>query len=401
MDIMKNKEIEGVTIIGGGAAGLMAAIAAARRGTRVTILEKNPRVGKKILATGNGRCNYTNMDIDISRYHGMNPKFALSALKSFDNQMTIQFFRDLGIYPRAEGMGKIYPRSNQASSILDVLRFEIHSLGVETRCDTEIVDIKSHNGYFKVLDKGGNTYSAKKIIIAPGGKAAPSLGANGGGYPLAKKLGHKIVEPFPSLTKLKLKSNFLKQLQGIKIEGTAEILRDNKSIAREKGEILFTNYGVSGPPILQLSRRAGELLRSGHQPILKIIVVDDMNEEELREHIVHRLEQQAPKPSDLFLVGFLNKQLARAVLKASGIENIKKTAGQINSEERHRLIKLLQNWSFAVTDLLPWSQAHVTAGGVDTSKVNPQTMESEITPGLYFAGEILDIDGDSGGFNLQ
>ncbi len=398
MNQNKNKHI---IIIGGGAAGLMAGIIAARNNVSVTILEKNPRVGKKILATGNGRCNYTNIDIDISRYHGRNAKFALGALKRFDNQRTIDFFSDLGIHPKIEGPGKVYPRSLQASAVLDVLRYELENRGVRTLCNTEVVEIEPSGGSFRVFGKEGNMFEATHVIIAPGGKAAPNLGSDGSGYILAENMGHKTVNPFPSLTKIKLKGDFLKQLAGVKIESSAEVLLDNESIAIEKGEILFTNYGVSGPPILQLSRHAGELLLQGKKPILKIILIDDMTEAELNKYISCRLMGQSQKPLDFSFIGFLNKQLTGVILKQTGIMDIHKPAKLLTPEEHHNIIKILQNWTFEITGLLPWSQAQATAGGVDVGQINPGTMESKIISGLFFAGEVLDIDGDSGGFNLQ
>lgn len=390
-----------ILIIGGGAAGLMAAITAARQKAKVTLLERLPRVGKKLLATGNGRCNYTNTDLDISRYHGSNPKFAQGILSRFGTEHTLAFFSELGIVPRVEQKGKVFPRSGQAGSILDVLRYEAEQLGVETLCDVEVSAIEPVRKGFQVTTVTGNKYSGDKVILSTGGRAASNLGSNGSGFALAQALGHKIIPPFPALVQLKLKADFLKQLAGIKVEGAAHILEEGKTLASDSGEILFTTYGVSGPPILQISRAAGEMLQRGEIPWLRLNITPDLSQERLTTLLTERLRTQAEKSLDFSMVGFLNKQLAPVVIKAAGITDIKKPAGQITSRERTHLLTILQDWRFEVTGTLPWSQAQVTAGGIDTAGIDPQTLESLIVPGLYFAGEVIDIDGDSGGFNLQ
>ncbi|HHX94230.1 MAG TPA: NAD(P)/FAD-dependent oxidoreductase [Clostridia bacterium] len=390
-----------IIIIGGGAAGLTAAVAAARQGAAVTVLERLSRVGKKLLATGNGRCNYTNMDLDISRYHGKQPKFAMGILRRFDNRAAIEFFRDMGITPMVKEKGKVFPRSGQAGSVLDVLRYEAERLGVETIVEAEVSAVERTGAGFRITTASGDHFTAQSVILAAGGKASPNLGSNGSGYDLAESLGHSIVSPFPALTKLKLKADFLKQLSGIKVEGNAEIIYHGKTLAGDSGEILFTNYGVSGPPILQISRAASQKLQEGKTPQLKINLVPELTREELKQLLVERLETQSHKPLDFSFVGFMNKQLAPVVIKASGIADIKKPAGQVTAQEREKLLSIFQDWRFEISGTLPLSQAQVTAGGVDTGEIDSKTMESKLVPGLYFAGEIVDIDGDSGGFNLQ
>lgn len=390
-----------IIVIGGGAAGLTAAVAAARYGAGVLVLERLSRVGKKLLATGNGRCNYTNVDLDISRYHGARPQFALGVLNSFDSKAAIEFFHGLGITPVVEEQGKVFPRSGQAGSLLDVLRYELEGLGVEAVCDEDVTSIETTSGGFRINTASGKRYSTDKVILAAGGKASPNLGSDGSGFTLAQGLGHSIITPFPALVKLKLKGDFLKRLAGIKVLGTAEILFKGKNLAVGSGEILFTTYGVSGPPILQISRKAAEKLQEGKIPQLKLNLVDHMEKEEIETFISQRLKAQSRKQLDFSFVGFMNKQLAPVVIKAAGIDNIKKPAGQVTPREREQLINTLQDWRFDITGTLPFSQAQVTAGGVDTREIHPKTMESKLVPGLYFAGEIVDIDGDSGGFNLQ
>lgn len=390
-----------IAIVGGGAAGLIAAIAASYNGARVTILERMDRVGKKILATGNGRCNLSNADLDISRYHGSKPRFAYGALGRFDFYKTMEFFEKLGIAWRVEKGGKVYPLSNQANSVLDVMRHELEVLGVETICQAEVSQITGSNGKFTLHLSDGRKIKAHRVIITTGGKAAPNLGSNGSGYELARKLGHSIIKPMPALVQLKLAAGFLKQISGIKLDGTAEVIVDGKTVARATGEILFADYGISGPPILSLSRKAGEHLNKGQKVYLRVILVDYKSREELQSFLEDRLAQQANKELDFSFVGFINKRLVPVLLREAGIDDIKKKAGQVTARERESILNILQDWRLEVTGTRAWPSAQVTAGGVDVKDVNPKTMESKLKPGVYFAGEVLDIDGDCGGFNLQ
>ncbi|SFR09767.1 hypothetical protein SAMN05660706_11954 [Desulfoscipio geothermicus DSM 3669] len=390
-----------IAVVGGGAAGLTAAVAARYNGAEVTVLERMNRVGKKILATGNGRCNLSNTDLSINHYYGKNPKFAYGALSRFDFYKTMAFFEKLGIAWKVESGGKVYPVSNQASSVLDVMRHELEALGVETRCEAGVRDITRKNGRFILHLENGGIFKAERVIIATGGKAAPNLGSNGSGYALAEKFGHSIVEPFPALVQLKLAADFLKQIAGIKFDYEAEIMADKKSLARAAGEILFTNYGISGPPILALSRTAGEFLHRGEKVTLKLNIINYMSPDELEAFLLNRLRQQAHKPLAFSFVGFIHKRLVPVLLKEAGIEDINKPAGQLTAGERGAVLRILQDWRFQVTGTNSWPAAQVTAGGVDVKDVDQKTMESKLEPGLYFAGEVLDIDGDCGGYNLQ
>ncbi|AEF93808.1 HI0933 family protein [Desulfotomaculum nigrificans CO-1-SRB] len=390
-----------VIVVGGGAAGLMAALAARYQGAEVTILEKNQRVGKKILATGNGRCNLTNINMDISHFHGSNPKFAYTALNKFNNYQTIDFFERLGITHKVEDGGKVFPFSNQASSVLDVLRHELEEAGVETVVDAEVKDIKQVKKGFELTVKGGAKYFAHRVILATGGKAAPNLGSTGGGYLLAERLGHRLVEPFPALVQLKLDAPFLKQIKGIKFDGVAEVMVKDKIMAREGGEILFTAYGISGPPIFQLSRAAAQWLNQGEQVWLKVIIINHLSKEQLAAYLEQRFSNNPNKSLVFSFVGFINKQLVPVLLKQAGIDDINKKVAQVTREERESIINILQDWRFIVTGTNTWTAAQVTAGGIDVRDINPRTMESKLVPGLFFAGEIMDIDGDCGGYNLQ
>jgi predicted Rossmann fold flavoprotein len=389
-----------VIVVGGGAAGMIAAISARRLGADVTILEKNPRVGKKILATGNGRCNFTNINADAGYYHGNNPKFTYSALSNFTVDDTIRFFDKLGIAHKVEDFGKVFPMSDQASSVLDVFLYELNQLGVNVVCDANVKDIRK-NGKFIMKLEDGKVYKSDRVIITTGGKAMPSSGSDGSGYDLAARLGHTIIDIFPALVQLKLEGPFFKRLDGVKFVGTAEIIHNNKSVAIDRGDILFTNYGVSGPPILQISRKAGELLKAGQEVYLKITIMDMMLKDELRTFLKKRWQISSPKPLDFSLVGLINKRLIPVVLMEAGINDMGRPVANLSAKEQERIIDILTDWRFKIRGTRSWPSAQVTAGGVDTKEINQDTMESKLVEGLFFAGEIIDIDGQCGGFNLQ
>ncbi|MDD3270932.1 MAG: NAD(P)/FAD-dependent oxidoreductase [Syntrophomonadaceae bacterium] len=389
-----------VIVVGGGAAGMITAISACRLGADVTILERNPRVGKKILATGNGRCNFTNINADVGYYHGNNPKFTYSALSNFTVDDTIRFFEKLGIAHKVEDFGKVFPMSDQASSILDVFLYELNQLGVNIVCDADVKDIRK-NGKFLIGLEDGKVYKGDRVIITTGGKAMPSSGSDGSGYDLAAKLGHTIIDIFPALVQLKLEGPFFKRLDGVKFVGTAEIIHNNKSVAKDRGDILFTNYGVSGPPILQISRKAGELLKSGQEAHLKITIIDTMPKEELRTFLQKRWQISPPKSLDFSLVGLINKRLIPVVLMEAGINDAGRPVAGLSAREQERIVDILTDWRFKIRGTRSWPSAQVTAGGVDTREINQDTMESKLVEGLFFAGEIIDIDGQCGGFNLQ
>lgn len=390
-----------VIVVGGGAAGMIAAISAKRQGADVTILEKNPRVGKKILATGNGRCNFTNINADITCYSSNNPKFAYSALSNFSVQETINFFEKLGIAHRVEDMGKVFPMSDQASSVLDVLLYELNELGINIICDAEVKDIKKKKDNFIVKLVNGEEYLGDRVILTTGGKAMPSSGSDGNGYILATKLGHAVSDVFPALVQLMLEGSFFNRISGVKFVGSAEIIHNNKALAKDRGDILFANYGISGPPILQISRKAGELLHEGKEAFLKITIMDMMSKDDLRQLIAKRFQMGAKKPIDFSLVGLINKRLIAVVLQEAGINDLKCPAVNLSSKDQEKIVDILTDWRFKIKGTKGWQSAQVTAGGVDTKQINQNTMESKLVKGLFFAGEIIDIDGLCGGFNLQ
>jgi predicted Rossmann fold flavoprotein len=291
--------------------------------------------------------------------------------------------------------------SDQASSILDVLLYELNELGVNTVCDACVKEITRKNDKFIIELENGKLYQGDRIIITTGGKAMPASGSDGQGYDLATKLGHTITDIFPALVQLMLEGSFFKRIEGVKFVGTAEIIHNNKSIAKDRGDILFANYGVSGPPILQISRKAGELLKEGKEAYLKITIMDMMSKEDLRKLINKRFQIAAQKPVDFSLVGLVNKRLIPVVLIEAGINDVKRPAANLSAKEQEGIIDILTDWRFKIRGTKSWPSAQVTAGGVDTNGIDPNTMESKSVKGLFFAGEIIDIDGQCGGFNLQ
>ncbi|NMB08872.1 MAG: NAD(P)/FAD-dependent oxidoreductase [Tissierellia bacterium] len=388
-----------VLVIGGGAAGMMAAITAKRKGANVILLERNNRVGKKILATGNGRCNYTNVNLNIANYHGENPKFAYSTLSQFGVVETMDFFEQLGITPAIEDNGKVFPLSFQSSSILDVLRFEMEDLGIEVLTDSFVKEIEKGDNFVLILNNGKKVYG-DKVILATGGNAAPNTGSDGYGYKLAQSLGHTIVPIFPGLVQLKLEGDIFKQIDGVKVLGKASLYREGQLIKEDIGDVLFTNYGISGPPILQISRTALQYLNKGDNVEIGVSIIHTRTEEELYEYLKYRFSFMPKKTIEIGLIGFINKRLILPILREVNINKDKQIA-HLTNEEIRQISNILTDWRFNIIGSKSFKDAQVTAGGVNTNEINPSTMESKLVKGLFFAGEILDIDGDCGGFNLQ
>lgn len=389
-----------IIVIGGGAAGMMAAISAKLNGGEVILLERNTRLGKKLLATGNGRCNYTNKDLSIKNYHGENPKFAYSVLSQFNVDSTIDFFEMIGITPTIEDNGKVFPMSFQSSSMVDILRYEIENKGIELFTDAYVSNIKKNNDAFTVILKDDRKFDADRVIIATGGMALPNSGSDGNGYILCERLGHTIVDISPGLIQLNLEGNYFKALNGTKFVGRAELYIDDKLALNDTGDVLFTAYGISGPPILNLSRSAIYNLNKGKNVEIRISIIHHMNIEKLYEYLIYRFSLMDKKTVEIALIGLINKNLIIPILKTINIDK-DKNANHLSKEEIRRLSDILVSWSFKVIGSQPWANAQVTAGGVNTNEVDSKTMESKITKGLYIVGELLDIDGDCGGYNLQ
>ena len=379
-----------IAVIGGGASGIAAAIAARRNGASVTIYEGAERIGRKILATGNGRCNMTNMNADIGNYYGNNVAFMRDTIDTYWVMQTLAFFSELGILYKEEENGKVYPYSDRASSVLDVLRMCLDDEGVIVKTSFEVCDIKKEDTEFCISSFKGQKECADQVIIACGGKAAPDLGTRGGGYELLKRFGHTITPLKPSLVQIKTDTEIVKKLKGIKINAKLMIGPNSES-----GEILFTEYGLSGPPVFSLSSRLDD-----HQ-VAAIDIFPHMSAEELAGIVYTRMALNPDRKLEEFFTGMINKRIGQAILKQLDIAPLSRCASDMSDVEVEKLIKTLKCWSFNIEGTMSWNNAQVTKGGADTREFNSKTMEALKQKGIYACGEILDIDGDCGGYNLQ
>lgn len=390
-----------IIVIGGGASGLIASIAAKDMGQDIAILEGSDRIGKKILLTGNGRCNISNTNVTDDRYHSENNGFSNNILESFSLQKTVDFFNSLGLPLTTLDNGKMFPLSLQASSVLDILRLSINEREIPIYLNSKVKQIILTKNIFQLSTTDGNTFECIKLIIATGGKSLPATGSDGSGLSLAKAMGHKIVCPIPSLVQLKLNFNHLKALSGIKFIGSAEIIVDGISKRKEYGEILYTDYGISGPPILQLSREASTSLSFNKKAEIKVDMFPDMSRDELKYFIENHIGTFGYRSACDIFIGIINKKIIPVILKEAGILNIHSRGDELNWNSINNICTLLKGWTFQVIDTNSFKNSQVTCGGIDTKFVIHDTLESKIVPNLFFCGEVLDVDGDCGGFNLQ
>ena len=390
-----------IVVIGGGASGMMAAIAAARRGARVTILERMQRVGKKLLATGNGRCNLTNMRMELDHYHGGIPGLALEVIERFDVARTMEFFQDLGLALRTEPDGKVYPATDQAAAVLDLLRDELERLGVETVCEAAAQRILHESGKLVCVTLDDRRYVAERVIVAAGGKSSPNLGSNGAGFKLAEALGHPIVSPVPALVQIRINAPFLKALQGVRVQAAIEFWIGQELLRRAEGEILFTDYGLSGIPIMDLSRLAAPFAERGSFVTIRLDLFPGETEDSLARAIELRAERHPLRTVEFGFVGLLHKRLIPVALRAAGVEDLNARFGELGRGKIRDIARLLKGWPLPCIGTQSWMFSQVTAGGVDVRHVDRRTLESKLAPGVYFCGEVLDVDGDCGGYNLQ
>jgi predicted Rossmann fold flavoprotein len=390
-----------VVIIGGGASGLVAAVVAARNGARVTVLERMQRVGKKLLATGNGRCNLANRRLDATHYHGARAGFVEGVFAQFDLERTLAFFDSLGVSVEEEDDGKLFPASRQASSVLDVLRYEMAQLGVTEVCDVIVHAIQPQRGGLLCVCGDGQTIEAGGVVVCTGGKSSPNLGSNGGGYKLAQALGHTIVEPFPALVQVRLDASYLNQVAGVSVQGKAEVWVDGTRDSAETGELLFAKYGISGTAILQLSRAISESTLKGRNTELRIDLFPAQSHGTLAALIEQRIAKDPRKPIDFSFVGLIHKRLIPVLLQVARVQNPQRPCGDLSREDIAHIASAMKAWTIQCTGTQSWMFSQVTAGGVDVREVDPATLESKRASGVHFAGEVLDVDGDSGGYNLQ
>lgn len=389
-----------VAVIGGGASGLACAIEIMQTvrnkdDVRVTVIEKLPRVGKKILVTGNGRCNLTNMNSATTGYRG-DTEFAKVILNKYTPESNIEFFNRLGLYTREEDEGRVYPLSNQASSVLDALRFECERLGVEIICDYNVVHIKSvFNGAVqKIVVNNKDRFDF--VVVAAGGKAAKVHGTDGDSYDLLRMNGHKITPIAPALVSLNC-DDFTKALKGVRSICRMDLIIDNEKVLENYGEVQFTDYGLSGIPIMQLSRFVS--MSPSNDIYINLDVTPDFSLDEIENYIFDRREFGTGLCENL-LIGIMNKQLCITLLKESGVAPNGKTA-DLSDNEIIKLAKLCKKWTIKIKTARGFDFAQVTAGGADCSQFDADTTESKLVKNLFCCGEALNIDGDCGGYNLQ
>ena len=386
-----------VGIIGGGAAGMMAAITAARKGSKVTLFEANDRIGKKILMTGNGKCNLTNMNITNENYYGGNIDKISSYIETFDQNDAITFFNGLGLMVKNKN-GYVYPVCEQASAVLDVLRFELYSLNVSIVNNFKVSIIERNKNMKYLVSDGEKKYSFDKIIICCGGMAAPKTGSDGNGYALAKKLGHTITKTYPALCGLKCSEGFMKTISGVRACGKVSLYADKQLLAEESGEIQFTDYGISGIPVFQLSRIANSVLSTGKKLSCEIDFFD-VDEEDYNALCESRKMLLDDRSVEEFFTGMLNKKIMSLLIKQVGIKPTDQVE-TISENKINEVFSLCRKFLLHIVGSNNFDQAQVTAGGVDINELD-ESLQSKISPGLYFAGEIIDVDGKCGGYNLQ
>ncbi len=395
---MQKKIDKNIAIIGGGASGLVAGIIALKNKAKVSIYEKNSRLGRKILATGNGRCNVSNENINISRYHGEDTGFIEQVLREFSTQKCIEFFENLGVNLIKKQNGKYFPLSSQASSISEALVYEFEKRGGKIFTEHFVEKIIFKNEKF-ILHVNSKTKPYDKILIASGSKAMSKLGSCSSGYEFATSFGHHITPLLPSLVQVVCKED-TKESSGVKFEAQINLHVENKFQKSVFGDVLLTKYGLSGSSILDISRDIGVALLAKKQVKLKIDCLHHLPKQKLQSLLQRYCKNTLEKPIILLLSGLVNKKLALLVLKRCKI-NPNKSSKEIALKELNSIIYCLKNLEFHIIDTKGFDFAEVVAGGVSTKQINPKTMESSLQKGLYFSGEVLDADGDCGGFNLH
>ena len=384
-----------IGIIGGGASGMAAALAAAENpNVQVLLFERQARVGRKLQATGNGRCNLTNLHALEGGYHGQTPEFAAPALEFFGPQATLAWFRSLGLYTVAEPSGKVYPYSDQANSVVDVLRFALEKPNITLRAGFEVTKIRGESGGFSVSNGEERLY-CDKLIEACAGLAGTKLGGTMAGYKRLAKVGHKSTRLRPTLVQLKTAWGDVASLKGVRANCRIRILHDGKLHRQSRGELQFTEYGISGPVVFEVSR---DVCAEKGAWTACMDFLPDWTAQELYDELARR--RNTCLPMEELLTGILHNRLGRVLTKAAGVKG-KQSVSQLCDWEAEQVCRAVKEFEIALTEPMGMDSAQVTAGGVLTDQFDPETMESRLVPGLYACGEVLDIDGDCGGYNLQ
>ena len=392
-----------IIVIGGGCAGMMAAIRAAESGSQVILFEKMPQVGRKLKITGKGRCNLTNTaDIpEIVKNLPGNGKFLFSALKKFSSADTVNFFENLGVKTKIERGGRVFPVSDDAKEVIDALLRQLMILGVDIRTNSPVTEILAENKKIRGVKVCGEFFEADSVILATGGASYPATGSTGDGFKFAKRLGHTITEILPALVPLETEEDFVRDLQGLSLRNVrVKLLADGKKVSEQFGEMLFTHFGVSGPIILTLSRKSAKLLSEGKFVELEINLKPALTPEQLDARILRDFAKFKGKIIKNSLIDLLPSKLIPIVLDLAYLPE-EKRVDDITQAERRRLIEILRELPLTITKTRPIDEAIVTSGGISVKEIDPRTMQSKIVENLFIVGEVADIDGFTGGFNLQ
>ena len=382
-----------IAIIGAGASGMMAALAAARTGASVLLLERQARVGRKLLATGNGRCNLSNIHADVTNYHGEDPAFVRPSLTVFSQTDTITFFERLGLYTVTEDSGKVYPYSDQANSVVDVLRFALEQSNIQLITGAEVSKVKMAEGKFQIT--ATERFEADKLIVACGGAAGSKLGGTLSGYQILRSFGHKCTRLRPSLVQLKSSYPRCPALKGIRAQAALTITKDREPFAQSQGEVQFTDYGISGPTVFEISRDVAAA-KGNWEAVLDLL--PGMEWDVFTTLLKQRL--QTDRCAEDLLTGILHNRLGKILIQEAGI-SLNTPCRDLSETELRRVFETVRGFRLTITESIGLDGAQVTAGGILTKEFDPATLESRKVSGLYACGEVLDIDGDCGGFNLQ
>lgn len=388
-----------VIIIGGGAAGMCAAINIKMRdrSISVAVLEQLSRVGKKLITTGNGRCNITNLRIDLDRYHGEDLHFAEYALQNYDNYFAADFFSEIGVVFTYDETGRGYPYSLQASSVVDSLRFALDDFGVDTFVNTAVLSYQKNENFFNIKTTNGD-FVCESMVVATGlYSGGNKLGSNGSMLNVLKKAGYKTVKTTPAIVQLKTETDVVKSLKGMKVNADVNLSINGTAVRGDFGEVLFCDYGLSGPPIMQLSR---EIERQSGDKVISLDLMWEYSFAQVCDILSFRATALRNRNLDEFLTGMLNKRVGQAIIKMCGLK-LSDSVSALKNADIKQIASVIKGMKFKITGTTGFENSQVTAGGLDTTQFSPQTMESKRERGLYCIGEILDIDGDCGGFNLQ
>ena len=387
-----------IAILGGGASGMAAALAARESlGNTVLLLERQSRVGRKLLATGNGRCNLTNIRTAPERYHGAAPAFAVPALTRFGVEDTLSWFSSLGLVTRTEDSGRIYPLSDAAGSVVDILRLAMDARGVRTECGFTAVSAAKRGKRFFVTSDQGRIVECDRLIVACGGMAGAKLGGVKDGYELLAGFGHRRTALLPSLVQLKTDSTWTKSMKGVRTQAVVTLERGGNVLTQTEGEVQFAEYGVTGPAVFDISRAAAA---AGPGCVVALRLLPELDEVYIMNYLCKKQNDFPNYMSENLLTGCLHNAISRTILRRAEIP-FDARLWSLTDADLAKVAALIRRFELPLQGAMGFAAAQVTAGGIETAGFDPETMESRLVPGLYACGEVLDIDGDCGGFNLQ